>query len=242
MSSRPDDRSAAAAFPSTCWSRLLGKSGASPHGADLELLAQAYWRPVYGYVRVKWGLSSDAALDRTQDFFVWMLERDFAALAEPGRGRFRAFVKTALSNYLVDRAREDRAQKRGGDRLRLSLSGADEPVELPDVGSKTPDQVLDAEWRRHLVMRALDQIENEFVAEGRPIYFEVFRDYFIANHDHVDYAALGARYSISRDDVSNYLRKAKLRYRARLRQLVLETVDSVEDLEHELEWLFRGGS
>ena len=97
MTTTPRD-SRASSFPSTCWSRVLGRDprGEIPtdlakHEArpDLEGLLRAYWRPVHAYLRAKHRLSPEDALDATQDFFVRILEGELLPRADPQRGRFR---------------------------------------------------------------------------------------------------------------------------------------------------------
>ena len=39
-------------------------------------LIEAYWKPVYKYLRIKWHLDPDEAADLTQDFFTNALEKD----------------------------------------------------------------------------------------------------------------------------------------------------------------------
>ena len=98
--------------------------------------------------------------------------------------------------------------------------------------------MLDREWRRQLVGRAMAEVQAELEQEGRAVYFRVFEDYFLGPEGEVDYRQLGARYELSPHDVSNYLRVAKQRYRTRLRQMVMDTVFNREDLDAELAWLF----
>ena len=76
-------------FPSTRWSLVLAVGGS--HSADsdraLASLCQAYWYPVYAYIRRR--RSSEDAQDLTQEFFVQVLERDLFVKADATRGRFR---------------------------------------------------------------------------------------------------------------------------------------------------------
>ena len=44
-----------------------------------DALVEAYWKPIYKYLRLKWRLSPDAAADTTQEFFVSLLERDLVS-------------------------------------------------------------------------------------------------------------------------------------------------------------------
>lgn len=231
MSARPEDRSPA--FPSTQWSRILAHRGAR----DLEALAQAYWRPMHAYLAVRLRVSSDEAADLAQDAFAWMLATRFFDRADPARGRFRGLLKKALARFAIEHRRKQNADKRGGGRVHEPLDAGHEPA---DPRAETPDRALDEAWRRELVERARAQLEAELEAKGRRTYYLVFRDYFLGEGEtgDVDYAALGARYGITRTDVSNWLDYAKRRYRELLRALVLETVSDEEELQEELEWLF----
>ena len=225
-----DSDLAGAAFPSTQWSRLVGGDARS----GLETLAQRYWRPVAAYVRTRWARTDEEARDAAQEFFLWVLERDLLAKADPTRGRFRGFIKTSLANFVHDLARRRRTAKRGGDRAFVPMDAT--PLDLPDPGA-SPDAVLDAAWRATLVEEASAALERELVAAGKGEAFAVFRDYFLGEEE-LDHAALAARHGISITDVSNRLAYAKRRYRQQLRRAVQETVEDDDDLRAELAWLF----
>lgn len=246
MAARDDDtsRQMARAFPSTRWSRIVGTGSQASTQPDVEALALAYWRPVYGFVRARWAKTDEEALDATQDFFLWMLEGGLLAKADPARGRFRGFLKTSLRNFLNDQERKRRALKRGGDRthVRIDLPSSDAPSVEPEWESQTPEEVLDGLWRTSLVERATQTLEEELRALGKTTYYEVFRDYFLSSEEDVDYEVVAQRYGITKAQVSNYLMQAKRRYRSLLRSAVMETVSRPEDLEEELRWLFGAGA
>lgn len=230
------------AFPSTIWSQVLA-TGRGPSRDRLGELAERYWWPVHAYVRARWGRSHEDATDLTQEFFAWILERDWIDRADPGRGRFRAFVKTSLENFLTDETRRAGRLKRGGDRAHLSLSADDRgepPPELVDVSGRAPEDVLDDAWRRALVERATELLEAEYERVGKPRVFAVFRAYFLDESDDSTYADLAERHGIRETDVSNDLQHAKRRYREVLRRVVLDTVADPAALADELEWLFGG--
>jgi RNA polymerase sigma-70 factor (ECF subfamily) len=223
-------------FPSTCWSRMEADAPAA-----LEVLAQRYWRPIHAYLRCALRRSDADARDLAQDFFVWMIETSFVHKADPSRGRFRAFLKTALRRYVGDQDARARARKRGGGRRFVPLA-SDDPtttaLELPS-GDRTPDQVLDDAWRAEVIAQALARTESELAARGQERVFAVFRDYFLDPADGVDYAAIAARHGITTTDVSNWLQRAKATYRAHLRALIADTVHGGRDLDDELAWLVR---
>jgi RNA polymerase sigma-70 factor (ECF subfamily) len=223
------------AFPSTRWSRILRGRG-SAERADWEALARAYERPIREWLRCRLG-DADAAEDLAQEFFAWMMESGLVARADPARGRFRAFLKTALQHFVVDRERAARTEKRGGGRARISL---DDESGAPAVAARAeaPDEALDAGWRAALLERALRALEEDLASHGKELYFRVFREYFLAGDEELAHADLAARHDLRVTDVSNYLRVAKNRFREYLRREVLATVGGPEEFGAELAWVF----
>lgn len=223
-----DDRRPA--FPSTRWSRILAPAG----DRDLDALARAYWRPMQAWLAARARCSEDDANDLAQEAFTWLLTSGLLDKADPARGRFRGFLKTALANFANEQLRKNRAQKRGGGATMTSLEDAGEPV---DPMGRTPDQVLDDEWRRELLVTAQSRLQQELEGNGRAHHWAVFRDWFLVGDDG-DHATMAVRHGITRTDVSNWLDHGKRRFRAILRELVADTVGNEADLQDELRWLF----
>ncbi|MGE3172339.1 MAG: RNA polymerase sigma factor [Planctomycetota bacterium] len=221
------------AFPSTRWSRIL----AAPGERDLEQLARGYWTPIRAWLQARLRLRPEAAEDLAQEAFAWMLATGFLDRADPARGRFRAFLKTALHRFAIERHRSATAQRRGGGAVPAALDDVPEP---PDPGSPAPDAALDEAWRRELLLRARDRLQQELEGSGRARYFALFRDWYLDDRDDgaLDHNALAARHGVTRTDVSNWLDHAKRRYRAILHDLVRDTVGCEETLQEELRWLF----
>lgn len=220
------------AFPSTRWSRILAPGG----GRDLDALARTYWRPVHAFLRAQLRCSEDDAADLAQDAFAWLLSSSLLDKADPRRGRFRAFLKTALAHFAVEHVRRASARKRGGGLSHAPLEAAQSH---PDP-QRTPETALDDAWRRELLERARGDLQRELEAGGRARYWALFRDYYLADGEQPDHATLAERHGVSRNDVSNWLDHGKRRYRALLRDAVAETVATPEELEDELRWLFAG--
>lgn len=78
----------------------------------LAVLCEAYWYPIYAYIR-RTGRSQHDAEDLTQGFFARLLERAVLAAANPGKGRLRTFLLACVRNFLSDERERARAQKRG---------------------------------------------------------------------------------------------------------------------------------
>ena len=76
----------------------------------LSTLCEAYWYPVYYYVRRRVN-AIDEAHDLTQAFFTKLIEKNYAADARRERGKFRAFLFTAVRRFLANEWDKERAAK-----------------------------------------------------------------------------------------------------------------------------------
>lgn len=155
--------------------------------------------------------------------------------ADPARGRFRGFLKTALGNFAIEHVRREQASKRGGDLVKESIEAAELVV---DDRARSPEQALDDAWRRELLERAHARLRDELYGNGRAVHWQLFHDFYLADGEQPTHQDLCERYEITRADVSNWLDHAKRRYRALLRDLVSETVTTPAELDDELQWLF----
>jgi RNA polymerase sigma-70 factor (ECF subfamily) len=206
-----------------------------------ERLVEQYWKPVYTYVRARWAKSNEDAKDLTQDFFAWMLETDFPARADSGRGRFRVFVKTALENYLKDDYRARHREKREGSRRIVPIDpegAAGHLIDVPDPAAGSPEELLERSWKDELLGAAVRLLGEAYRREGKEVYFRVFEAYYLSGDGSMRHEDLAAQYGLARSDVNNYLMDAKRRYREVLTALVAETVRSPEELREELRELF----
>jgi RNA polymerase sigma-70 factor (ECF subfamily) len=220
-----------ARFPQTHWSLVL----AGDRGLAFEHLANAYWRPVYGYMRARCGRDGTEALDLTQAFFVRLLAGDLLARADRGRGRFRAYVRAALANFLSDEWRRRNARSRGGGQCFVPLDDAD-LLELPDTRGKDPQAALDELWRAEVLERAARDLESELRAEGKDTWWALFQDQVLLGAE-LSQAELARRHGVKRVDVSNWLARSRARYRETLIRIVRETVANEESLADELAWI-----
>lgn len=227
-------------FPDTRWSLILGgKVGGDARRAAYDELARHYVEPIRAYLRCAWARSPDRVDDLAQAFFAWSLESGFLAKADPTRGRFRAFLKVALRNFALEQRRKERAVMRGGDVTTEPWTRADgSDVEVLDPDAASAEDVLDRAWKGALVRRALERLRVEFESDGRAAVHAVFRDYVLEPSAEIDYATVAARHGLTKVDVSNYLQRAKTRFRSILRAEVTDTVRDPDALAHEWAWLF----
>ena len=113
----------ACGFAPTRWSLIAAaREGDSPEARQaLSQLCEAYWYPLYAYIR-RSGHAADQAQDLTQEFFARLLARDFLGVADPSKGRFRAFLLASCKHFLANEHDRAAAQKRGGGVTPVSLS------------------------------------------------------------------------------------------------------------------------
>src|SRR6187402_3428452 len=109
-------------FMTTHWSVVLQAAEVTSVESDLALekLCRTYWYPLYVYVR-RQGRSPHDAQDLTQEFFARLLAKKYLRLADPDRGKFRAFLLKSLKHFLVNEWEKARTQKRGGGQCAIPL-------------------------------------------------------------------------------------------------------------------------
>src|SRR5918995_3317991 len=80
----------------------------------LDTIIEAYWKPVYKYLRMKWSLTPDDAADLTQEFFTTALEKDVVEKYDPARARFRTYLRMCLDGFASNARKAERRFERGG--------------------------------------------------------------------------------------------------------------------------------
>jgi len=230
---------AGADFGATAWSCILLRSDASPEErqAKLEALARRYWRPIYHYVRARWGRSNEDAKDLTQQFFLWMLDTDFLSKVQPRHGRFRNFVKTCVERFVLGEYDAQQRLKRGGGRAPLSLDFIQAVGQEPAAGA-TPEHTLDEQWRRVTIDDAMGRLRAYYEAEGKLVQYQVFEDFYFAPEPGPGYEELAARHGLTATDVANWLARARSRFRALLEEALVDSVGASDELREEFRELF----
>jgi RNA polymerase sigma factor (sigma-70 family) len=234
-------------FQTTAWSVVL--AARNPDNEDfrssLDYLVEVYWKPVYLFVRGK-GKPHDKAKDLTQEFFALFLEKNFLEKVDREKGKFRTFLLTALTRFLMNAYARENALKRGGG---LSALQSLDKLKDEDVGSgfeptegETPEETFNRHWAQALLGRVFDRLRETCEQEEKPLYYEVLRQQFFEvdeNGRRPSYHDLAQRLEISEVDVTNYLHRAKKIYKDLLHQEIRSYVYSDEDVQDEIRDLWR---
>ncbi len=227
------------AFPPTRWSVIRDSAdpASDTHRESLEILARIYWRPVYAYLRRKWGMSNEEAKDLTQDFFVTLAEREMLQRLSPERGKFRSYVMGAMDNFVRLQFRRDSAQKRGGHLRRVPL---DTGEGFEPSSSEPPEQAFVREWTTALLQDALREMEEDYRARQAYSQYEIFvlREVDPPAEGPPSYEALAEKFGMSVSDVRNYLYRARKNLRRIVLNRIRDTVTEERDVEEEMKDLF----
>src|SRR5262249_40365896 len=88
--------------PARLWSVVVhARDRSAPEAGDaLAALCQAYWYPLYAFIRRQVD-SPEEAEDLTQGFFTRLLEKDFLASVDRSNGKFRAFLLACCKHFLA---------------------------------------------------------------------------------------------------------------------------------------------
>jgi RNA polymerase sigma-70 factor (ECF subfamily) len=224
-------------FATTQWKVVLQARDGTESQARLALesLCQAYWFPLYAYVRRR-GHDADEARDLTQAFFADLLSRHFLDVIDQSKGRFRSFLLASLDHFLSHEREKARALKKGGGRLPISLDTADaelryrpEPADLV-----TPDLVFERRWGLTVMERTMERLRAE--CDDQADRFDQLKPCLTG--DNPDrYAEIAAALGTTPTAVKAAVHRLRQRYGRLLREEIADTVTSPAEVDDELRHL-----
>ncbi len=241
-----------AAFHTTRWSVVAAAAAAAvddDHAAEqtaaarraLAELCQAYWYPLYAFVRRR-GYSSEDASDLTQGFFARLMEKNDLAAADRARGRFRTFLLCSLTNFLCNHHDHERAIKRGGDRRHVSLTwdadDAESRYRLEPTDGLTPEKLYDRQWALLLLDRVLVELRDEYERAGNRDLFDALKCALTFAPDAPGYQQIAAQLDMTTGAVKVAVHRLRGRYRQHLRRAIADSVESEDDVDEEIRHLF----
>ncbi len=143
------------------------------------MLCENYWFPLYAFVR-RAGHSAEDAQDLTQEFFLRLLTKNYLAVADRQRGRFRSFLLGAMKHFLANQQRRQATQKRGGQQPTISLdfhAGENRYRLIEPVDNLTPERLYEKRWALNLLDLVLGRLHDEFHAAGKLKLFDTLKQF-----------------------------------------------------------------
>jgi RNA polymerase sigma factor (sigma-70 family) len=230
-------------FPATRLSVVARTRSADEETRRLAFgtLIEAYWKPAYKYLRLKWHLDPQEAADLTQEFFTGTLEKDVLGRYDPARARFRTYLRLCLDGFVSNARKAEGRLKRGGGIVVVPLDFESAEGELrmhePSVPADV-DQLFYQEWVRALFQRAVEDLRAS-TAPDRSIMFRVFERYDLAEAanaagpERPTYAALAAELGLTATTVTNHLAAMRRQFRGHVLERLRDLTTSDEEFEAE---------
>jgi len=227
-------------FATTSWSLVLRAAATDSEGSRAALagLCEAYWYPLYAFVRRR-GSRHEEAADLTQAFFVHVIEKHALRDLDPTHGRFRAFLLTSFKNFKADAGDRDRAQKRGGDQIRVPFDSdlLEHRYHAGVMDNDDPERLFERQWALTLLNRARGRLEHEYAATGKADEFTMFSPHLVGAHGEAPYSRLAEQLGTTDGAMRVALHRFRRRFGVALRAEIATTVDAPEDIDAELRFL-----
>jgi len=238
-----------ARFLATRWSVVLAAAGrggtdgglaastASSRRALNELI-QAYWFPLYAFVR-RQGHGPQAAEDLVQGFFAHLLENAGLTTADRSKGKFRSFLLASMKHFVSDERDKARTARRGGGRRVVSLDTAAAEAnyarELSDT--LTPERLFERSWAIAVLNQVVLRLEREYDRRGKSEAFAAMRHCLDGQSDERSHADIAASLGMSEGAVRTMAHRLRRRYRELLRDEITQTIADAECVDEEIRYL-----
>jgi RNA polymerase sigma-70 factor (ECF subfamily) len=240
-SSPTDEKANQGFFPQTRWTLVLEMQEAESTQASadaLNQLCQIYWRPVFVYIR-SWGKSVDDAQDLTQGFFAMLLSKQSLSAVAPDKGKLRTFLLVALKRFMANAHAQASALKRGGGEVPISI---DEEWmgkhSVPQMASHdAPDKLFDRQWALTVLERAMGQLKEVYVADGKADVFEALKFTISPDRAKRPLTDVATELGISESAAKVASHRLRKRYRERLQATIADTLGNEEEVEEEIRYL-----
>jgi DNA-directed RNA polymerase specialized sigma24 family protein len=227
-------------FPATRQSLVIAIRSASPEERrqSFDALVVSYWKPVYRYLRLRWRISNDDAMDLTQGFFMHAFEKSTLERFEPARARFRTWLRVCLDGYVANQHKAASRVKRGGgvEFLDLDFAAVESELGTGIAEGTDPEAWFRREWVRDLFERSLADLRAECDALGKQTALAVFERYDLnesPGEDAPTYSAMAVEFGVAATQITNYLAWARREFRRLVLARLREATGSEEEFRAE---------
>ncbi len=213
----------------------------APDSRDaLAQLCETYWYPLYAYIRRRVDDAHEAQ-DLTQAFFTHLLEKQAIGKADRSRGRFRAFLLTALKNFLANEWEKARTAKRGGGRAELSLDfdSGESRYQIEPADKLTPEMLYERRWILTLLDQVLESLRAELVEADKAAQFDQLKGTLTGEATAEQYQQAGEALGISAAAAKQAAYRMRKRYRQMFRAEVARTVADEAEVDNEIGQLLK---
>jgi len=213
-----------------------GEAGRSAEA--LEQLCQAYWYPLYAFIR-RQGWSAEDAPDLTQAFLSHLLQNNRLAQVHPEKGRFRSFLMASARHFLANEWDRQHRLKRGGgaEFISLDAEAAEGRYKLEPGHDESPEKIFARRWAQTVVEQVAARLTGEFAGAGQADRFEVLKDFLTSDPGNCSYGDAAARLDLSVSAVTSAIHRMRARFRDLFRAEIANTVGSLDEVDEEIRYL-----
>ncbi len=233
--------SASARFATTQWTVVLFASRDGPErAAAMERFCNAYWYPIYAFLRRR-GSGPEDARDSTQEFFSRLIEKDWLAGVERRETRFSTLLLTILKRFLANEYERSQRVKRGEGEVPVSLDlvQAEQWFGAEPATDETPERIFERRWAMAVLTTALERLRAELTESGKARQFEVLSPFLSREPEANDYETASLALDLATRSVAVAVHRLRLRYRAVVREEVAAGTSDPTHAEEELHNLSR---
>ena len=226
-----------AGFATTSWSQVLtARDGSGTDaGKAMASLCEAYWYPLYAYIR-RQGNDPDSARDLTQGYFAELLAKDFLQDVDPSAGRFRSFLLTSLQHFLSHEREKAGALKRGGGTRTISLDteAAEKRYNYEPMDKLTPETVFERGWALTVLELTLDRLRREATESDNGQQFERLKVYITGEEPRIPYREAAKELEMTEGAIKMAVHRLRQRFGRLLRAEIAETVANAAEVDDEV--------
>jgi RNA polymerase sigma factor (sigma-70 family) len=225
-------------FASTHWSVVIAARGDTTDARTaLATLCEAYWYPLYAFVR-RQGHSPHDAQDLTQEFFFRLLAKGWLISVDRQNGKFRSWLLASMNHFLANEWDRAKAIKRGGQAtfVPFDADSAEMRYRHEPTDPSTPERLFDRRWALTLLDRVLDRLCDEMTEAGKLAQFQALKGTLAG--EKTPYAAVAVALHSTEGAVKVAVHRLRERYRELLRNEIAQTVANPEEVDEELRHLF----
>jgi DNA-directed RNA polymerase specialized sigma24 family protein len=233
-----------ASFQTTHWTLVLSARRSDQTETAREALSdlcEAYWPPLYTFLRLR-GHASPEAQDLVQGFFAHLLEKNTLSRADKEKGRLRTFLLGSLQNFLCNEYDRSRRLKRGGGHPVVSIDQhlPEAEASMMDTAHLSEFRGYDLAWASNIVERAWQQLQDSFAAEGKAESLEVLKPFVDGSkRTPPDQEQAAKKLGVPVATLRTWIWRLRQRYREALRREVASTVSDPADVDQELHYLYQ---
>lgn len=219
---------------------MLSARGDSPEArAALSDLCEAYWKPVYQFLRRE-GRHDDDSRELAQAFFLRLLQRGLDQV-DPAKGHFRSYLLGALKHFLAEQRRDQARQKRGGGVIIESMDSAGTDTspgfQIADPSATVSDAWFDREWALAVMQRGIERVQADFERAGKRNTFDLLKPWLIGDTENLSQSDAAAALGTTVGAVKVMVHRLRKDFREAIQAEIAQTVPRAEDINDEIRYL-----